>query len=63
MTKEDAVTALYITSIERHTGKDLLTMGLMNRMMKDGLKVGYFKPVGHFRCCQLFCVNSFWANF
>jgi BioD-like phosphotransacetylase family protein len=48
MTKEDAVTALYITSIERHTGKDLLTMGLMNRMMKDGLKVGYFKPVGHF---------------
>ena len=42
------MTALYITSIERRTGKDLLTMGLMNRMIRDGLKLGYFKALGHF---------------
>lgn len=39
---------LYVTSIERSAGKDLLTMGLINRLKKDGLSVGYFKPVGHF---------------
>lgn len=38
---------LYITSFERHTGKDLITMGLMDRLGKDGFKVGYFKPFGH----------------
>ncbi len=40
--------ALYITSIERYTGKDLITMGLIDRLRRDGLKVGYFKPMGHF---------------
>ena len=40
--------ALYITSIERYTGKDLITIGLMDRLRRDGLKVGYFKPMGHF---------------
>ncbi len=39
--------ALYITSIERHTGKTLITMGLMDRLRRDGFKVGYFKPMGH----------------
>lgn len=39
--------ALYITSIERHTGKDLITMGLIDRLRRDGFKVGYFKPMGH----------------
>ena len=39
--------ALYVTSIERYVGKDLITMGLMDRMRRDGFKVGYFKPIGH----------------
>lgn len=39
--------ALYITSIERHAGKKLMTMGLIDRLRRDGFKVGYFKPVGH----------------
>ena len=40
--------ALYITSIERHTGKDLITMGLIHRLRRDGLRVGYFKAMGRF---------------
>ncbi len=40
--------ALYITSTDRHTGKRLLTMGLIDRLRRDGFKVGYFKPLGHF---------------
>jgi len=39
--------ALYITSIGRHAGKELITMGLIDRLRRDGFKVGYFKPVGH----------------
>jgi len=39
---------LYITSVQRGAGKDLLAMGLMDRLKRDGYKVGYFKPVGHF---------------
>jgi len=39
---------LYITSIERYTGKDLITIGLMDRLRRDGFEVGYFKPMGHF---------------
>jgi BioD-like phosphotransacetylase family protein len=39
---------LYITSIERHTGKKLITIGLIDRLKRDGFKVGYFKPMGHF---------------
>jgi BioD-like phosphotransacetylase family protein len=39
---------LYVTSFERHTGKDLITMGLMDQLRRDGFKVGYFKPFGHF---------------
>lgn len=37
---------LYITSTERYAGKKLLTMGLIDRFVRDGLKVGYFKPMG-----------------
>jgi hypothetical protein len=37
--------ALYITSTETYSGKSALCIGLMRRMGKDGLKVGYFKPV------------------
>ena len=40
--------ALYITSTERHTGKKLLTIGIIDRLKRDGFKVGYFKPMGHF---------------
>ncbi len=40
--------ALYVTSIGRHTGKDLIAMGLMDRLRRDGFKVGYFKPMGRF---------------
>lgn len=39
---------LCITSIERYAGKDLLTMGLIDRLRRDGFKVGYFKPMGLF---------------
>lgn len=40
--------ALYVTSTERHTGKKLLTIGLIDRLRRDGFKVGYFKPLGYF---------------
>jgi BioD-like phosphotransacetylase family protein len=40
--------ALFITSIERYTGKDLIAMGLIDRLRRDGFKVGYLKPMGHF---------------
>jgi len=38
---------LYLTSIQRGSGKNLITIGLIDRLRKDGFKVGYFKPVGH----------------
>ncbi len=38
---------LYVTSIERYVGKGLITIGLMDRIRRDGFKVGYFKPIGH----------------
>ena len=40
--------SLYVTSIERSAGKDLITMGLIDRLKRDGFKIGYFKPFGHF---------------
>ncbi len=39
---------LYITSTERYAGKKLITMGLIDRLRRDGFKVGYFQPMGHF---------------
>lgn len=39
---------LYITSTERNAGKKLITMTLIDRLRRDGLRVGYFKPMGHF---------------
>ena len=38
---------LYVSSVERHAGKELITLGLIDRLRRDGLKVGYFKPLGH----------------
>ncbi len=40
--------ALYVTSIGRFTGKDLIAMGLIDRLRRDGFNVGYFKPMGHY---------------
>jgi BioD-like phosphotransacetylase family protein len=37
---------LYITSTERYAGKKLITVGLIARLIRDGFKVGYFKPMG-----------------
>jgi hypothetical protein len=39
---------LYITSVQRGAGKNLIAMGMIHRLKKDGFKVGYFKPLGHF---------------
>jgi len=39
---------LYVTSIERHAGKELIILGLIDRLRRDGLRVGFFKPMGHF---------------
>ncbi|MBW2107644.1 MAG: phosphotransacetylase family protein [Deltaproteobacteria bacterium] len=38
---------LYVTSFERYTGKDLVTIGVISRLRRDGFSVGYFKPFGH----------------
>ncbi|MFZ5906736.1 MAG: phosphotransacetylase family protein [Nitrospirota bacterium] len=38
--------SLYIGSTGGYTGKSLVSMGLGQRFKRDGLKVGYFKPVG-----------------
>jgi BioD-like phosphotransacetylase family protein len=38
---------LYVTSIGRHAGKDVIAIGLMDRARRDGFKVTYFKPMGH----------------
>lgn len=39
--------ALCVTSIDGRTGKDLIAMGLIDRLRRDGFRVGYFKPMGH----------------
>jgi BioD-like phosphotransacetylase family protein len=38
--------SLYVGSTSGYTGKTLITMGLGHRFQKDGLRVGYIKPVG-----------------
>jgi len=38
--------SLYVGSTSGFTGKTLITMGLGHRFIRDGLKVGYIKPVG-----------------
>jgi hypothetical protein len=37
---------LYIGSTGGYTGKSLVSLGLGHVFKKDGLNVGYFKPVG-----------------
>lgn len=38
--------SLYVGSTAGYTGKSLITMGLGQKFKKDGLKVGYIKPIG-----------------
>jgi BioD-like phosphotransacetylase family protein len=38
--------SLYVGSTAGYTGKSLITMGLGQKFKKDGLRVGYIKPVG-----------------
>jgi hypothetical protein len=38
--------SLYIGSTSGYTGKTLVTMGLGSKFIRDGLKIGYMKPVG-----------------
>ncbi len=37
---------LYVGSTKGYSGKNLTVMGLGQRFLKDGLRVGYFKPFG-----------------
>jgi BioD-like phosphotransacetylase family protein len=38
--------SLYIGSTKGYSGKNLTVLGIGQRFLKDGLKVGYFKPFG-----------------
>ena len=38
--------SLYVGSTSGYSGKSLVSMGLGHRFRRDGLRVGYFKPVG-----------------
>lgn len=38
--------SLYVGSTTAYSGKSLVSMGIALKFKKDGLKVGYFKPVG-----------------
>jgi len=38
--------SLYVGSTSGYSGKSLVTMGLGLKFKKDGLRVGYIKPVG-----------------
>lgn len=40
------MTALYVTSIQTFSGKTAICLGLGRQMQADGLRVGYFKPLG-----------------
>ena len=37
--------AIYIASVEPYTGKSLIALGLVNRLLGETRKVGYFKPI------------------
>ncbi len=37
--------SLYITSVERYSGKTAVCLALGKRFQKDGYKVGYMKPL------------------
>ena len=37
--------ALYVTSLEKGTGKTAVCAGLGKKLLSDGKKIGFFKPV------------------
>ena len=37
--------SLYVTSVERYSGKTAVCLGLGKRFQSDGYKVGYLKPL------------------
>lgn len=37
--------SLYVTSVERYSGKTATCLALGRRLIADGYKVGYLKPV------------------
>ena len=37
--------AIYIATIESHTGKSLVSLGLLRMMLTKSIKVGYFRPI------------------
>ena len=37
--------SLYVTSVERHSGKTATCLALGKRLLADGYKVGYLKPL------------------
>jgi len=37
--------ALYISTLESHSGKSLVVLGLMQLLLGKMAKVGYFRPV------------------
>ncbi len=37
---------IYLCSLSERVGKTLLSVGIIQKLLKDGNKVGYFKPIG-----------------
>ena len=37
--------AIYIATIESHSGKSLVSLGLLRMMLTKSIKVGYFRPI------------------
>src|SRR5271157_2946073 len=46
---EKMVKAFYISSTQPHAGKTALCIGLLLKFKKEGMKVGYIKPIGEVR--------------
>ena len=40
------VVPIYLTSLKERVGKTLLSIGIFQKLQKDGKKVVYFKPIG-----------------
>ena len=40
------VKPLYLVSLREHVGKSLLSIGILQKLQKEGKRVAYFKPIG-----------------
>ena len=40
------VKPIYLVSLREHVGKSLLSIGILQKLQKEGKKVAYFKPIG-----------------